>query len=157
MQTDTIQSIEINKEKREISKYAGLVFGRVLLLIELFFLLFLLRPVSIYLFTFFLLFPWIFSNILSSKSEEAKQPLLFSCAKKFYYTPFRYRAEKLTGKMILFFLVVWQISLNQTISYPVLLQLAPGIILLTYILGRIICTVMMRRKIHLYYTNFLSL
>lgn len=157
MQSDNIQSIQINKEKRNISKYVGLVFGRIVLLAGLFILFFFLLPISVYLFAYFLLFPWIFSNILASRSKEISPLFLDSCAKKYFFTPSRYRAEKFTGKAIIFFLIIWQISLNRTLSYPVIIQIAPAIILLIYLLSRMICTMTIRKKIHRYYMNFLNL
>lgn len=153
---EQIQAEQIQKEKRAISKCAGLLLGRSLLLVLLFFTIPFLAPAGFYLFLFFLLFPWILFNVLESHIKQVPPVSLNSCAKKFFYKPARYRAEKITNNLIVFFLLVWQIARNQSDAGSVLHALAPILLLLCYLLCTIIGTAVTRRKIHQHYMDFLS-
>lgn len=150
---DTKYTQQIQKEKRYISKYSGSVIARTVLLFFLFICIPFLARTSLFLFIFFLLFPPIFSSILTERSKSNVTVLLESCAKKFNFTFSRYRAENITKNFIIFSLVVWQVVNNQR-DIAILLQLIPGILLLIYILSTMIATMIMRNKIHKYYMNF---
>ncbi|MCD7825038.1 MAG: hypothetical protein LUH14_03635 [Clostridiaceae bacterium] len=158
MTEQNLQKKQVHRERQAISRHAGLLFGRCALLICLFFLFIPLRPTSSYIFAFAVLFPWIYGNILDTKSP-ADNTLILSCsAKRFFYTPNRFRAEKLTKNCMIFFLAVWQVVLNrQPTNYPVWSQLAPAFCLLLYLLCMITSTIIIRRKIHKYYTELLFL
>lgn len=151
---DNTSDRKILREQRNISKCAGLRYGRILLLVCLLFLFIPLRPVSIYLFALFFLVPWILSNIIADK-KKAEPILLGSCAKKYHYDSIQLMMEQLMGRAAVFFLAVWQVFVSR--SVPAFLQLAPGIILLLYLLCRITSTMIVRRQIHHYYTRLLSL
>ena len=154
MRTTTISREQIMREQRNISKHAGLLCGRILLLGGLFLLIAPLPPVSVYLFVFFFLVPWLLSNILESK-KTAAPPILSSYAKKFHYTPIHLSVEQAMGRIAVFLLASWQFFISGSIA--VYLHLAPGILLLLYLLCRIISTAIIRHKIHSYYMDLRSL
>ena len=146
------QSIQIYREQRNISRYTGLLVSRIILMVCLFFLLIFLRPFSFYFFALLLLYPWIIANILSGKKKYQKT-LLASCAKKYFYTPERFTAEKQLSYYIIFALVVWQATLNTKPLDITFLNPAPGFLLLIYLISRILVTTIASHNIHKYYTN----
>lgn len=154
MQIDHSKTVQIQREKREISRCAGLLGARALLLVLLFLSTPWLSPVSVYLFLFLLFVPWVISNILSAHTNKEMQPILQSCSKKFFYTPERLRAEKLTKNAILFFLLVWQLAANQNHSLPATLSLTPAFLLLLYLFTKALFTIYIRFRIHHFYMNF---
>ena len=155
MQNNSPQTNRIHGEKRMISRYAGMLGGRIFLLVLLFFSIPAMKPVSAYLFSFFLLFPWILSNIFASRKYPENRLILETCAKKFYYSPARRHAESLTKNCIIFFLLIWQITINKQ-NHPVspFPAVVPGLFLFLYLIFTIFCTIIIRRKIHHYYTDF---
>lgn len=143
----------IRKESRMISRNAGMLYSRILLLFCLFLLFFSLRPTSIYLCAAFAFFPSILSTLLSGNDRFKDSPALESCAKKYFFTYHHYIAEKYTGNIILFALVLWQVILmNQDISVPIL-QKAPVICMLLYLAVRIISAEVIKRQIDRYYAD----
>jgi hypothetical protein len=152
MQQTKISSKQIIREKRNISKYAGLRYSRFFLVICLFFLSVPLRPTSIYLFAFFFLVPWIVSTILADKIANVPV-FLESCARKYHYTSLHFSVERCIGRIAVLFLVAWQLSLSRS-SVSSYLLFAPGILLLFYLLCRIVSTAIIRQQIHHYYTDF---
>ena len=154
MCTTTISREQIMREQRNISKYAGLLCGRILLLFGLFLLIIPLSPVAAYLFAFFLLIPWLLSNTLERKKTTAPA-ILNSYAKKFHYTSIHLSVEQSIGRIAVFLLASWQFFLSGPIA--IYLQLAPGILLLLYLLCRIISTSIIRHNIHSYYMELRSL
>jgi len=154
MRTTTISREQIMREQRNISKYAGLLCGRILLLGGLFLLIVPLNPVAAYLFAFFLLVPWLLSNTLESK-KPANPSILSSYAKKFHYTSIHLSVEQTMGRIAVFLLAAWQFFISGPIA--VYLQPAPGILLFLYLLCRIISTSIIRHKIYSYYMELRSL
>lgn len=152
MKKSELLTVQIEKEQRAISKYTGLLFARIILMICLFFLLLFMRPFSFYFFALLLLYPWIVANILSEKKQFSKI-LLISCAKKYYYTPAKFTAEKQLSYYTIFALVVWQMYINPNALEFGILHLAPGVLLLIYLISRIFITALTHREIHNYYTN----
>ena len=156
MQEQHSQALQIAKEQRNISKYAGLFVARLTLLVCLFFLLTLVLPTSFYLFVYAGAFPWILTNFFFSK-YNSPDILLTSCAKKYSYTAVKLAAEKATGNITIFFLLTWQLFINpEAITFP-WLSPAPGFLLLIYLITRISVTAIVRRKIHTYYTELIIL
>lgn len=156
MKNSNSKNLQIIREKQNISKYTGLLYGRILLLICLFSLLTIVSPSSFYLFVFLLLCPWIFSNIMTSK-QKTQEILLPFCAKKFYYTPAKLTVEKYIGNCIIILLAVWQLLFPPSIeSFPIIRQ-TPAFLLLLYLICRIAVTVITRQMIHRIYTNLLLL
>ncbi len=146
------QNAQIYKEQRNISRYTGLLISRIILMVCLFFLLVVLRPFSFYFFALLLLYPWIIANILAEKKKFPKT-LLASCAKKYFYTPEKFTAEKQLSYYIIFALVVWQAYINTKPLDIVFLNPAPGFLLLIYLISRIAATAITSRNIHNYYIS----
>lgn len=146
------QNTQIYREQRNISRYTGLLISRITLMVCLFFLLIFLRPFSFYFFALLLLYPWIISNILTGRKKFPK-PLLASCAKKYFYTPERFTAEKQLSYYIIFALVVWQAHINTKPLDIVFLNPAPGFLLFIYLISRILATAITSRNIYNYYTS----
>lgn len=157
MKAQTDNSLQIRSEKRNFSKYLGLLVSRILLLLELFLLLFVTLPTPAYLLVFLVLFPWIYSNLSVCQKENAVPLCLSSLADTLFYTPARYKSEHITGNIAMFFLIVWQLSLNRYSDLAVFLHLAPSLCLLSYWIIRILTTLIAQRKINSYYTDFHSL
>lgn len=156
MDTISQQYAQILKERRNISKYSGLLCGRLFLMACLLFLSCFLLPVTIYFFAFLLLFPWAFSNILSSKKHTQPDIFLKSCADKYFYTPVRMTVEKLTGNFTILLLVLWQLQITQS-GRTGFFVLAPALCLFAYLLSRIFSTFIIRGKIHQFYLNLDSI
>lgn len=156
MPENNSQTIQINREQRNISKYAGLFFARLTLLVCLFFLLPFLLPNSFYVFVYIGAFPWILVNFFLSKCNSS-EIILKSFAKKYAFTQTKLIAEKYTGNLTILFLVTWQLFINPDAITFESLQLAPGFLLLIYLLTRIIVTAVVKRKIHNYYTELIIL
>lgn len=154
MQTITISREQITKEQRNISKCAGLLCGRLLLLGGLLLLIIPLNPVAAYLFAFFLLAPWLLSNILENR-KTTEPVLLNSCAKKFHYSSIQYSVERNIGRAAVLLLAAWQFYIPNSIA--IYLHLAPGILLFLYLVCRIICTAIIQHNIHSYYMELRSL
>lgn len=146
------QNAQIYREQRNISRYTGLLISRIILMVCLFFLLVVLRPFSFYFFALLLLYPWIIANILTEKKKFPKI-LLASCAKKYFYTPEKFTAEKQLSYYIIFALIVWQAYLNTKPLDIVFLNPAPGFLLLIYLISRIAATAITSRNIHNYYIS----
>ncbi len=146
---------QILKERQNISKYTGLLRGRMVLLACLVLLFVPLSPVSIYLFAFFFVAPWAVSDIIAGKNSP--QPLLLqSCAKKYHYTQAKFITEQCFGYFTVLLLAVWQITLKG--SYlTALFRTAPTFVLLLYMVCRIAGTILTRRNIHNYYMTLDSL
>lgn len=155
MQQKNTSKEQIIREQRNISKCAGLLYSRILLLICLFFLIIPLQPASLYLFIFFFLIPWIVSNSLTSK-KEAEPILLCSCAKKYHYTSIQLSVEQHIGRIAVLLLAVWQLSVTHS-SVTAYLQLTPGVVLFLYLVCRISTTIIIHHKIHRYYMDLISL
>lgn len=154
MQTISTSKEQIIKEQRNISKCAGLLCGRLLLLFGLFLLIVPLSPVAAYLFAFFLLTPWLLSNIL----ENRKTPVpvsLNSCAEKYHYSSIHLSVEQNIGRIAILLLAAWQFYIPDSIA--IYLYLAPGSLLMLYLLCRIISTMIIRHSIHSYYMELRSL
>lgn len=152
----TSKYTQIRREQHSISKYSGLVCGRLLLMGCLLLLSCFLLPVTMYFFIFLLLFPWVFSNILNSRSRNKQDILLVSCADRYFYTPARMTMEKFTGHLTILLLILWQLQISQS-ERTDLLILAPALCLLAYLLSRILGTLIIRNKIHQFYLNLDSI
>lgn len=139
---------KIRQEASDIGKCAGLTCSRIALLVCLLFLILPMRPTSVYLFTLAALFPWVFANILEGKQAGAQQILLPFCAKKYYYTPARYLAEKYSGNGLVICLVAWQFASGNSQTLEGIWKIAPALCLLVYCLCRLVSTIIFRRKIH---------
>lgn len=148
--------VQIHNEQRYISKFAGMALARITLAILLFALFFSMHQIPVYLCAFCCFFPWVLSNILANKQKE-DSIILQHMATKYFYTKARYRAEKFTNNSMFFFLVIWQLSLNRTDSYPVYLQLAPALLLFVFLIVRFVSTLIVRHKISSYYKTLDSL
>lgn len=156
MQIKQSQNTQIIIEQKNISKYTGLLYGRIFLLISLLLLLIVLQPTPFYLFVFLLLCPWIFSNILSARMETPEILLTF-CAKKYSYTPVKLTIEKYIGNCTILLFIIWQLLFPpKTILFPVL-RLTPGLLLLLYLICRIITTFITQKKIRQLYTELILL
>lgn len=142
-------------EQRNISKCAGLLCGRVLLLFLLFFLILYSGPDYAYFFAFLLILPWVFTNILEAKTQE-KTIILYSSAQKFFYTNARFIVEQQIGRCIILLLTFWQL-IARPASQADFMSFAPGILLLLYLLCRIFSTLFIRHEIHKYYFNLTDL
>ena len=156
MNTTSQQYTQIHREQRNISKYSGLLCGRLFLMACLLLLSFFLLPVTMYFFIFLLLFPWAFSNILSSHKHDEPNILLASCADRYFYTPARMTIEKFTGRFTILLLILWQLQIIQS-ERTDLFVLAPSVCLFTYLLSRILGTLFIRSKIHQFYLNLDSI
>lgn len=152
LHTNHLQNAQVHQEQRNISRYTGLLISRIILMVCLFFLLVFLRPFSFYLFALLLFYPWIIANILAEKKKFPKT-LLASCAKKYFYSPEKFTAEKQLSYYIIFALVVWQIYINKKIFDIALLNLAPGFLLFIYLISRILSTAIASHNVHNYYTS----
>lgn len=152
MPENKLTASQIVKEQRNISKYAGLLFARIVLLICMFFILVPLRPTSFYIFAFLAIYPWAMSNFFFNTKKAAATRLTF-CARKYFYTPARLDAEKNTGVGAILFLAAWQINLTMKPPAIQILQLAPGFLLLLYLICRIFATAVIRHRIHRYYAT----
>lgn len=142
------------KEEKQISRYAGLFCGRIVLLLCLFFLFFFLNPTSIYLFTAFAFFPAILAWLFSHNETTEKNIILASCAKKYFFSYHHYTGEKYTGLFILPALALWQfILLNQDHGRPIV-QKAPAICMFFYLITRLIVTKIVKKQISRYYGEF---
>lgn len=139
-------------EQRNISRYAGMIIARAILLLCLFILLIPLQPFSFYTFFILFLYPLIQTLILEEK-HIAMPVLLSSCAKKYFYTPERYLAERRTSYVLLFLLVLWQILFNTNPPIDSLLHPAPAILLFLYLLCRIFITIIIKHQIHHFYST----
>lgn len=155
MQKEQLKASQVMADKRNISRYTGLLYSRIVLLVCLLFLTIAVQPIPLYLFAFLLLCPWIFSNIPGKKSNSP-QVLLTFCAKKYSYTPVRLTVEKYIGVCTILLLVAWQL-LSPPATGSSILRLAPGFLLLLYLLCRILATAVTRRRIHRLYTELLLL
>lgn len=156
MKYSNSKKVQILKEKQNISKYTGLLCGRIFLLFCLFALLAVLQPAPFYIFIFLLLCPWVLSTIASSRQKPQKILLSF-CAKKFYYTPIKLAIEKHIGNCIIILLAVWQIvfpPFNESFS---IIRQAPAFLLLLYLICRIAATIITRQMIHHIYTKLILL
>lgn len=147
MHTTKNQNQQIRKEGAEIGKCAGLICGRLALLICLLFLMLPMRPTSIYLLTLATIFPWVFTNILEGKQINSQKITLPYCAKKYSYTPARYLAEKCSGTGLIICLIAWQVTASRSTRLEGLWKIAPALCLLAYCLCRLIGTLIFRRKI----------
>lgn len=156
MDNTSQQYTQILREQRNISKYSGLVCGRIFLMACLLVLSCFLLPVTMYFFAFLLLFPWAFSNILSSRKRDIPDILLESCAGKYFYTPTRMTIEKFTGNFTVLLLILWQLQIIQS-ERTDLFVLAPALCLFAYLLSRIFSTLVIRNKIHQFYLNLDSI
>lgn len=148
------QKRQVQEEVRQISKYIGLLISRIFLLVCLLLLFYTFRPTSIYLFAFGVAFPPFFASLFQRQTKKTETTLLLdSCAKMYYYTPERFRSELYTGHIFVLGLLLWQLYLgtNHTFAFP--LSIAPGLILLGYLLCRIISTKIFQHKIKNYYRN----
>lgn len=148
------QKRQVQEEIRQISKYAGLLAGRIFLLICLLLLFYAFRPTSIYLFAFGVAFPPFFASLFQRQTKTTEATLLLdSCAKKYYYSSYRFHSELYTGHIFVLGLLLWQLYLrsSQTAAFP--LSTAPGLILLGYLLCRIISTRIFQHKIKIYYRD----
>lgn len=143
----TEQNQEIRKEGAEIGKCAGLICGRLALLVCLLFLILPMRPTSIYLFALAAIFPWVFANILEGKSIGSQKIALSFCAKKYSYTPARYLSEKCSGIGIIICLAAWQAAASRSSGLEGIWKIVPALCLLVYCLCRLISTIIFRRKI----------
>lgn len=156
MKNNHSQQIQILKEKQSISKYTGLLYGRILLLFCLFALLAVLQPAPFYIFIFLLLCPWVLSNIAASK-QKSHELLLPFCAKKFYYTPIKLVIEKHIGNCIIILLGIWQIVFPPSNESFSIIRQAPAFLLLLYLICRIAVTIITRQMIHRIYTKLILL
>jgi len=156
MQNNHSQNIRIQKEKRNISKYTGLLYSRILLLFCLFALLAVLQPAPFYIFIFLLLCPWILSSIAASR-QNSQEILLSFCAKKFYYTPVKLSIEKHIGNCIIMLLAIWQILFPPSNESFSIIRQAPAFLLLLYLICRIVTTIITRQVIHWMYKNLILL
>lgn len=156
MKSSHSKNIQILKEKRNISKYAGLLYSRIFLLFCLFALLAVLQPAPFYIFIFLLLCPWVLSNIATSK-QKPQDVLLSFCAKKFYYTPIKLMIEKYIGNCIIILLVIWQIVYPPSNESFSIIRQAPAILLLLYLICRIAATAITRQMIHRFYSKLILL
>lgn len=155
MKTTEMYKNQIIKETRSISRYAGLLCGRLLLLFLLFILLLCSFSGLAYFFAFLLIVPGIFSMLLEKKRADAPI-LLNSSARRFFYTDARFKAEQHIGRCIILLLTFWQVTMSQT-SDSILTALTPGILLLLYLFCRILSTSLIRHSIHRYYHNLTAL
>ena len=156
MNNTSQQYTQILREQRNISKYSGLLCGRLLLMACLLLLSYFLLPVTMYFFAFLLLFPWVFSNILSSRKRNRPDILLASCAERYFYTPARMTIEKFTGNFTILLLILWQMQVIQS-ERTDLFVLAPALCLFAYLLSRIFGTLLIRSKIRQFYLNLDSI
>lgn len=138
---------KIKKEASDIGKCAGLTCSRIALLVCLLFLFLPMRPTSIYLFTLAAIFPWILTNILAGRQADSQQIALPFCAKKYFYTPARYLAEKYSGNGLVICLATWQIVAGNSQNLQGVWKIAPALCLLVYCLCRLVSTIIFRRKI----------
>lgn len=143
---------QVHTEQRFIAKYTGMLAARLLLMVCLFCLFFFMQQIPVYLFAFSLLFPWIWSNILSGQKKE-KPLILVSTAQKYHYSDSRYHAEKITYHGLFFFLIIWQISLWKYNPYDSFFLPVPAILLFLFVLTRILCTGIIKHQIHKAYTS----
>lgn len=146
-------SLSIQKEAAKISKYAALNCSRIVLLLCLLILFYPMRPTAIYLFALTAVFPWVFGNILESKHPDTKPLILSFCAEKYHYSPTKHLAEKCIGNAMIFFLIIWQLTVNNASSIHGFWKLSPSICLILYCLCRLISPILFRRKIHNDYLN----
>lgn len=154
MQNINVPKGQILHEQRNISKYSGLLYGRIFLLPCLFLFIVPLGPVPAYLFAFFLLSPILLGNLLENK-KDAEPILLGSCAKKYRYTAVRLSIEQHIGRIAVLLLAAWQFYIPSSLA--VYLHLAPASLLMLYLLCRIIITAVIRHNIHSYYMELRSL
>lgn len=143
---------QVHTEQRFIAKYTGMLIARLLLMVCLFCLFFFMQQIPVYLFAFSFLFPWIWSNILTGQKKE-KPLILFSTAQKYHYSDSRYHAEKITYHALFFFLIVWQVSLWKYNPYDSVFLPVPAILLFLFVLVRILCTGIIKHRIHKTYTS----
>lgn len=151
MHTMKNQNLQIRKEGADIGKCAGLICGRLALLVCLIFLILPMRPTSIYLFALAAIFPWVFTNILEEKKPGSQKIALPFCAKKYSYTPARYLAEKCSGSIITICLAAWQVAASRSSSLEGIWKIVPALCLLAYCLCCLASTIIFRRKIRLDY------
>ncbi|RKI42968.1 hypothetical protein D7V86_00260 [bacterium D16-51] len=154
MQNNNISKGQILHEQRNISRYTGLLYGRIFLLPCLFLFIVPLGPVPAYLFAFLLLAPVLLCSLLENK-ENAEPVLLDSCAKKYRYTAVRLSVEQHTGRIAVLLLAAWQFYIPSSLA--VYLHLAPAALLMLYLIWRIISTAITRHNIHSYYMELRSL
>ena len=138
---------QVIREQRNISKYTGLLCGRIMLMVCFFVLFIILQPTAFYFLVFLLFCPWILSHFFEKK-QKAPELLLNSCAKKYFYTPNSLAVEKIIGTCIVLLLSFWQLLLAPKESMFILLRLAPGLLLLFYLVCRILTTAIVRQRIH---------
>lgn len=141
---------QVITDQRNISRYTGLLYSRLLLMGTLFALLIFLQPVSFYFLVFLLFCPWLLRHFFEKKGGSAK-PVLNYCAKKYFYTPARLKAEQIMGNSIVLLLSFWQLLAAPKASSFLSLRLAPGILLLIYLICRISAATIVRQKIHRLY------
>ncbi|MBR1742069.1 MAG: hypothetical protein IJ733_09430 [Lachnospiraceae bacterium] len=144
---------EIRSEEKKISRNAGLLCSRIVLLFFLFLLFFSLRPTSVYLFTAFAFFPAIISWLFSRNEKAEKKTVLESCAAKYHFTYHHYIGEKYTGNFIILSLFLWQLILTGQETGSFILRNAPALCAFIYLATRFITTEIVKKKIHRYYGN----
>ena len=107
-------SQSIYKELKLISNYLGLITAKYVTIILLVIVYYPMRPTPAYILAAIIISPLLIRYALSmtSQTDASKKFILYPTARKYSFTIPKYKAEKITYPLIVFFMAAWQLSIN---------------------------------------------
>ena len=143
-------SQRIYKELKLISNYLGLITAKYVTIILLAIVYYPMRPTPAYILATIIICPLLIRYALStaSQTDASKNFILYPTARKYGFTMPKYKAEKITYPLIVFFMVAWQLSINHYNVYAFPIHVFPSVILIVYIISRPFARLFFRIKLH---------
>ncbi len=143
---------KIKFELYSISRYIGLVYAKIAVLLLLAIVYYPMRVAPGYIFIFTLITPLFIELSLSLKENKQTDPvdtfILAPTAKKFHFTVKKYKIEQGTSLLMIVLLLFWQMSIYRNSNFEMPFAVVPSIIIVIYAIVRISVKIFYRFKIN---------
>lgn len=146
----------VKREATMLSRYIGLLAGRLTTVVLSFLCLSYLSPACVYISLFGLVLPLGLQSVLSAGAGKEPDWQLPLTLKKYHFTALRFRCEKIAAPIFLVFLLGWQYALSRG-EQPVFWGIVPALLFLVNVVVRILTTILFRIHLHREFTGMKQL